>query len=752
MEITSAQHAHDVLCRGFYIESPVNGDPIPMISNHHRDGVIAVIYSAKRDAEEAAARLSESYQQEVVVKPINALWDSLIGFARRGIAGIMLDEEHPVFFLNRLRDLNRSLPTLARVEVRRKEAETLNVNIEDELYFGVRGTVRVNKPEILPWHNYCALDAMSVRWMLRDKPLPESILPFTLLAGEDDYVLFQNGATLLGPYVSDMGAVPVFSSEVWAEFFGLTNGVLKYEGEIAVPKEDIACKPIKGNFTDFLDRVYEDHGPFVDIGLNPTCHRFRQGFFFKASDESNDWYLRTLSGVFRLTEGQFVPSPDTEPPKNDDDVHGRHADIEVVRGLTSVARYPFKRLIGANMSQVPLAEAKDIITEEFEHQLQQGEYTPVEMNEVNSDTYVVEGFDKISGDNLTTLLMADDECEGPLFFPDFIAASHWLLCSFLEFDEEIRVQGAKTCHGPYHPGSHDTDREEAVSRAFREAVESLAVDVLANGYRQEHSLHLQRLFQDVSAVLEITTAGYLGDLLFYGEADVAEEFGAGFKKKCQSIRSRLENHIHLDENIAGNIRRMIGASFDDLQVSSKQILAAALDEFERVGRKPGYDYAGVNMKLCKVAERELKHRLFDEWCSSVRSSIGKKGIREMQVKADEIDLANDQTGSLALDFLDKRKKVELGAMRYLLLAVGRESKHPAIVSLSQFIDSRDDSQWLLSGECDEMLSRISSKYRNGGVHEHLIEYELCTEAMDYLLKNEEAAIPMLLNATKAEKK
>lgn len=277
MEFESASHAYDTICRGFYIESPVNGDPIPMISNHHRDGVIAVIYSAKADAEEAATRLSESYEQEVVVKPINGLWDSLIGFARRGIAGIMLNEEHPVFFLNRLRDMNRSLPSLARIEVRRQEAGTLNVNIEDELHFGVRGTVRVNEPEILPWHNFRALDAMSVRWMLGDKPLPESILPFTFLAGEDTLVLFPNGATLLGPYVSDMGAVPVFSAEDWAVFFGLTNGVLKYEGENAVPREDIACKPIKGNFTDFLDRVYGDHGPFVDIGLNPTCHRFRQG-------------------------------------------------------------------------------------------------------------------------------------------------------------------------------------------------------------------------------------------------------------------------------------------------------------------------------------------------------------------------------------------------------------------------------------------------------------------------------------------
>jgi len=71
MEFESASHAYDTICRGFYIESPLNGDPIPMVSNHHKEGVIAVIYSTKDEAVQAAENASQSYKQDAVVKPVN---------------------------------------------------------------------------------------------------------------------------------------------------------------------------------------------------------------------------------------------------------------------------------------------------------------------------------------------------------------------------------------------------------------------------------------------------------------------------------------------------------------------------------------------------------------------------------------------------------------------------------------------------------------------------------------------------------
>ena len=153
------------------------------------------------------------------------------------------------------------------------------------------------------------------------------------------------------------------------------------------------------------------------------------------------------------------------------------------------------------------------------------------------------------------------------------------------------------------------------------------------------------------------------------------------------------------------------------------------------------------MKLCKVIERELKYRLFDKWTATVRSSIGKNGVREMRNSATESGVGNYRTGNVALDILAKRQKVDLGSMRHLLLAVRQENSHPAIVSLSRFLDSFGDAQWLLSEECDVALNLISSRFRNGGVHEHLVDYSLCTEAMEYLLKSADAALPKVLNAT-----
>lgn len=752
----TAKDAYEALSRGFYIESEENGDPLPMISNFHRDGVVVVISSSRERANDLAEELSEAYQQKATVRAISSLFDTVVQLARRGIAGLLLDGDHPIYFMNRLSEMNRSLPTVGAIGLRKLNDDLPErLNFRDYLHFGVRGELNLEHISLVRWHNFRALDAMSVKWILGERPLPETLLPYTIRSDAQVaevvetgcpgvLTLFHDGATLLGPYVSDMGAVPIFSGEVWATFYGQIHHFLENHGGGWVPSDNHSVQPIKGELVNFLNEIYADHSSVVDIGLNPCCHRFRQGYFFY---RDGCWFLRTLAGVFKITERRFERRDDVLPPKGDDDVGGRNGDYELIEGMTTLVQHPFKRLLGATQSAVPADEAEQIIAEDLAIDLEEG-YSEPEIREVTSDSFLLDGFDKITGDDLSFLMTAG-EWDGPLVFSDIVQASSWLLVNFLESDEEIRTTGAATCHGPYHPGSGDPDAEATKSNALRQAVCTFLVDALRTGYRPIHSWHLKRLFQDVSAVLEITTAGYVADLVTYDEEFLAgldaglDEDESPLALRFKKIKAKLDSRPLMDTAVIADLRRYLGQAMDLLSQSSIQILCAAIEELKRVGNRPAYDYAGVSMKICKTFERELKHQLFDSWCKEVRSG-GKNGVKQLEREAGAFQ--DDRTGCTALEFLAKRQKIELGSMRYMLRAVAEGSEHPVIKNLSGFVDSFEGREWLLSKSLDESLERISSRYRNGGLHEHLVDYGLCSEALDYLVIGKDAVLPTLLRS------
>jgi hypothetical protein len=745
----STAEAYKALCRGFYIESQENGDPFPVISDFHREGVVVLVHSSRSKANELAQELSEAYGQKGVVRPISSLWDTVTHLARRGVAGVMLDDKHPVFFMNRLSDVNRSLPTVCRIlsvsDTRMGESFS-----SDSIFFGVRGPLKVEEASLLPWQNFRAMDAMSVRWMLSDRPLPESPDLHTILSGIEEpktdcsdllsrLVLFHNGATLLGPYTAPMGAVPVFSSKQWAEFFGVYNGFMEFRENAYLPNGQFSVQPVRGDFIDFLNAIHARHSVLVDVGLNPACHRFRQGYFFKQGD---DWFLKTLAGVFALDEGTLKRRDDITPNK-DDDAGGRSSGYEIMEGMHTLVRFPFKRLLGATQSLVPEAEAEQIVKEDLDAIIM-GDYEIPESNQISGDSFVLDGFDKISGDTISNSITGG-EYRGPLIFSDILQATSWLIVNFIDLDEETRVNGAKTCHGPFFPGSNDADAESAKSTAFIQALLSCLVDALKSGYRPEHCWHIQRLFQDVSAVLEVRKFGYLADLL-HSEDELLGEFGERAPElltRLKSIKASLQPKSVIDPLILSDLRMYLGQTAELLSDGSLQVLSAAIEEMKRVGKRPAYDYAGVSMKLCKAVERELKYQLFDVWCKDFRQKKGKKGVDELR---EESKPWSDRTGSTALDLLAKRQKVELGGMRYLLRAVAEGSNHPAIREFGSFLDSFGGRDWLVSNEFDEALARVSSRYRNGGVHEHLVEFGLCSEALDFLIRSSEAILPKLLRA------
>ena len=55
--------------------------------------------------------------------------------------------------------------------------------------------------------------------------------------------------------------------------------------------------------------------------------------------------------------------------------------------------------------------------------------------------------------------------------------------------------------------------------------------------------------------------------------------------------------------------------------------------------------------------------------------------------------------------------------------------------------------WIISEEHTDLIYEIYTKYRNGGVHEHIISFEVCEEALNRLLLDEDSQLRNLLGAT-----
>ena len=74
-------------------------------------------------------------------------------------------------------------------------------------------------------------------------------------------------------------------------------------------------------------------------------------------------------------------------------------------------------------------------------------------------------------------------------------------------------------------------------------------------------------------------------------------------------------------------------------------------------------------------------------------------------------------------------------------------RHPAIVSFGVFIGGFRDPQFLVSEQLEGALRDISTKYRNGGVHEYIVTFDICREAFDRLLFGQDPLLRRLLNAS-----
>lgn len=751
----------DRLSRSYYVRAAATHEPLPCYSNFHSNGLVAVVFSDERSAASLAKDSASAYDLDTEVARVTGLWDFFQECASCGYEGVVLDNYYPATFFNRLTDMDRSVPTLMWMRFPDSTNDLYG------FFFGRMGVVKTEPGTTVKWLNYEKLDKASNRYVLFGDPLPEPIEAhaFTrkfqdpiITGGREESVvdvIFQNGASFLGPYVSDVGAVPVFSQKQWALHFAKVNGILesKRGGETLLAE---GYEIARVDLFKLLDRVQRQHGPFVDIGLNPLCHRYRQGWFFKHQDQ---WMLETISGVWEISHESVRLRSDVQPCKS----HlGAVAESSLIAsGVLSVIGMPFKRLTGANRTPLPEDDASELLESELARSF---EPQPIEGNaSIPIDAFVIDAFDKVSGERfaLSTYDGAYRDL-GFLVFPDAIAACAYLIHEILPHDEQIRANGYHLCHGGGSPGSQDPDRESRITSGIVAALRKTLLDALTKGYRPEHGLHIRRLMQDATVTFEVTEVGYFGDLLFYGTADGravedrvdpgdpedAEEVKEAARqiKKLKAARGKIVDQINISPAIVAQLRKPLGQAYEMLTIESRVIAATVVEEFNLTGMRPGYDYAGISMKASKLIERELTIRVFRPWRDAVRKELGKDRISTLREEVDTPPI--ERTEQVLVQWLQKESKLDLGAMRFCLIeARGAAAATPLRKLLAEYLGTLPDGSWLTSEDFESSLIDISTKYRNGGVHEHLVTFETCREAVSRILLGPQPLLRRLLEAT-----
>jgi hypothetical protein len=749
----------DRLSRGYYVRNSSTYEPVACLSNFHLNGVVAVIHTEETAAASLAEDAASAYEIETEVARVTGLWDFSQECASCGFEGVVIDNYYPVTFFNRLTDMDRSTPSLMWMRF------PDSTNDLSGFFFGRRGVVKTEPGSTVKWLDYEKLDKASCQYVLHGDPLPEPIEAHAFRVESGDVVfagghetkvidlIVPNGASFLGPYVSDIGAVPVFSQKQWATYFAEVNGLLQSKRGDEVALAD-GYEIVRVDLFELLERTHEQHGPFVDIGLNPLCHRFRQGWFFKKSDT---WFLEAISGVWEIGRKSVVLRPDIHSTKG----HlGQPTDRSLLSsGVATMTERPFKRLMGADRTPLPEDDANELLDAElcksYEPEIIEG------TSSIPVDAFVIDAFNKISGERhaLSNYTPSDDL--GFLVFPDAIAACAYLIHDILPHDEQVRANGYRLCHGGGASGSQDPDRESRITSSIVVALRKTLLEALTRGYRPQHGLHIKRLMQDATATFEVTEVGYFADLLFYGTLDgraiedrvdddpedadqVAE--AANQIKRLRSARKRIADEVTLSPEVTAQLRKSLGLAYEMLGVESRVIAASVVEEFNQMGARAGYDYAGISMKVSKLIERELTIRVFRRWRDAIRKQVGKDRLSalEEEVEAPPIE----RTEQVLIQWLRKKSKIDLGAMRFCLreVASAKVSK-PLRKLLAEYLDELMDGNWLTSEEFESALLDISTKYRNGGVHEHLVTFETCREAVDRILLGPRPLLKRLVEAT-----
>jgi len=730
---------HISLDKALCVRSKISNYPLNQPLIPIPNGISVMIFENHEDINQYFDSRDITDRENFEISNIISFYDFMLEVADMGFSGVWFYNKYPIFFCNYISDIDIELPSFAIVG--------------NDKYIGSAGAITKPKSSMM-WNNFNKTDKILRRFVnfVDNTPFNFNEELFSIVyTNKSDYMIsykgvekneikyatFLDASPLQGPYVSDFGAYCIFTEKEFAENYLINNesvdkSVYKVDGLIS-----------------FMDEISNDF-PFIDIGINPGSPRFMQGYFANEMDE--DYLIKTIFGFYKLHKNncnlEFYEDSDTYFSLKSDTIGGPNVIDSLQRGINTTIKNPLKSVLGTTKSTVPRREIDSVI-QNILHNSKKTDWDDYgcELNDISSDSFLIFGFDKISGEAFGN----NEELISPFWFPDIIDAIVFFYNLHFKFDYKLRFDGYTNCSTNIKvKGTKDKKFENYILNEQKLALKDLFKMILESGYKVEHAEFLKSYVNRTSVSLEIENCGYLGDLAVYN-MDYLSNYCRTFEdyvisKRVQKIANRysinIKNDIVLDDKVQKKIKILLEFTYNNLSVDSLLILESAIKQFNRAEQKINHDYAGITMKLCKVCERELNILIFYKW-REICSKQYSKDYLKAQHKEAKSD--NDETLHRLISFLLKRNKLEFGTMYHVFKQLRKNSKGSILNSLNKYILSLNNHDFISSEEFLEIIKLIMVRYRNGGVHEKIVTYEICEEAFDNIIFSENNYLKRIAN-------
>ena len=731
------------LDKASYVRSKISFYPMSHILLPIPDGLSVVVFEKQEDIDEYFELRGITDPENFDILPVSSFYDFMREVAALGFVGVWFFNNCPVLFGNYVSDIDFDIPTFAYTY--------------DEQFIGASG--KINTPlHYVPWKNYMRTDKMIRRFIKPINGLPfDPASPLFSICSKDAkqdnegsvkdaeqrrrICTFQDASPLHGPYVSDLGAVALFTDKDLALQYIQSND--------RVDKSIYEIEQVDG-FISFLGTI----SPVtlsIDIGLNPGSERFMQGYI---TQDQGRYLLRTVFGLHEIrSDSDLIPIDDPETislPKFDS-VGRPNTVAPEFRGMRTTIGYPLKRILGSTKKALPLREAEGLvetILRDSKHANgPEVNVVPFDINSVSTNSYLVFGFDKVTGMPFGN----NDELLTPYVFSDILDAIAYFYHIHLSFEHEHRLNGFYVCQSNSHyQGSENEELEHYILSERKLALRDLIQMNLVDGYHIEHSEFLKSFVNRMSLSLEIEECGYLGDMALLSESYIADyvecneesDLAERIAERARLYRAQDAGRIVLDEVLQNRIRIYLGHAYENLSPQSLLILESALQQFENKERRMNHDYAGITMKLCKVFERELVAILLRRWKDSVSRILTKQ---DMKSALKDAEARRDETTCRLTGWFLKRNKLELGSMAFVVGRLIENCDNDVLLDLKRHVQSLRNSEFILSEEFLDICKLISTRYRNGGVHEKIVTYDICREAFQKILISQDSYLKSLVS-------
>jgi hypothetical protein len=177
-----------------------------------------------------------------------------------------------------------------------------------------------------------------------------------------------------------------------------------------------------------------------------------------------------------------------------------------------------------------------------------------------------------------------------------------------------------------------------------------------------------------------------------------------------------------NEKLIRNAKKVLGEFWHKLTPTSQTIFPVGLEYYETYRLYNGniLDCSPASIQFSKLVETEIEQKLLLPF----RDFFNKSEFKTQDLTSD----LKDKDICRMTGFLNnpESKAPELGTFAYFLsVALNSKSRaktSPTIKSYKEYIKSFDDSNFLLSKLLFDILTTISSEYRNGAAHTKALDY------------------------------